>query len=216
MKTLSEIIGERLKALREAKKLSQADLAKIIGWSSASRIGNYELGTRKISADDAIILANALGVSPAGLLFGDLANQLTSLYQYPLYAKVSAGRFHDVDSYTERDYERLIPTTTKASENAFWLIVDGHSMTAPQGAKPSFPEGMLILVDPSEVPNIKSGDFCVAGLNNDEITFKQFSIYGGKPQLEPLNQRYNIIPFDENCKLIGKVLTAQWPEETFN
>ncbi|WP_373602648.1 helix-turn-helix domain-containing protein, partial [Staphylococcus aureus] len=56
MKTLSEIIGERLKALREAKKLSQADLAKLVGWSSASRIGNYELGARKISADDAIIL----------------------------------------------------------------------------------------------------------------------------------------------------------------
>ncbi|MCS4265130.1 LexA family transcriptional regulator [Serratia sp. BIGb0163] len=215
MKTLSEIIGERLKALREAKKLSQADLAKLIGWSSASRIGNYELGARKISADDAIILASSLGVSPAELLFGDSAHQLASQFQYPLYAKISAGGFNDVGSYTERDSVRLIPTTVKASDDAFWLIVDGHSMTAPQGAKPSFPEGMLILVDPSEVLNIKSGDFCVAGLNNDEVTFKQFSIYGGKPQLEPLNQRYDIIPFDENCKLIGKVITAQWPEETF-
>jgi len=215
MKTLSEIIGERLKALRDAKGLSQADLAKQIGWSSASRIGNYELGTRKISADDAIILSSYLGVSPAELLFGDSAHQLTSQYQYPLYAKVSAGHFHDVGSYTERDAVRLIPTTVKASADSFWLLVDGHSMTAPQGAKPSFPEGMLILVDPCEIPHIKSGDFCVAGLNNDEVTFKQFSIYGGKPQLEPLNQRYDIIPFDENCKMIGKVVTAQWPEETF-
>lgn len=71
MKTLSEAIGERLKALREAKGLSQAQLARSIGWSTASRIGNYEIGERKISADDAVAIGRALGVSPAELLFGD-------------------------------------------------------------------------------------------------------------------------------------------------
>ncbi len=38
----------------------------------------------------------------------------------------------------------------KASDCAFWLEVEGNSMTAPTGSKPSFPDGMLILVDPEQ------------------------------------------------------------------
>ncbi|AWS78577.1 helix-turn-helix domain-containing protein [Enterobacter hormaechei] len=71
MKTMSEIIGERLKALREHRKLSQAQLSKLCGWATGSRIGNYELGVRNIGVDDAIILARVLDTSPSYILFGD-------------------------------------------------------------------------------------------------------------------------------------------------
>ena len=71
MKTMSEIIGERLKALREHRKLRQAQLSKLCGWATGSRIGNYELGVRNIGVDDAIILARVLDTSPSYILFGD-------------------------------------------------------------------------------------------------------------------------------------------------
>ncbi|WGL96270.1 helix-turn-helix domain-containing protein [Arsenophonus nasoniae] len=71
MNNVHERIGKRLKALREARGLSQAQLAKLCGYSSASRIGNYELGDRKISVDDAIRIGPALGISAADLLFGN-------------------------------------------------------------------------------------------------------------------------------------------------
>ncbi|PIJ41228.1 helix-turn-helix domain-containing protein [Serratia sp. OPWLW2] len=71
MKTMSEIIGERLKSLREKKNLSQAQLSKLCGWSTASRVGNYELGVRNVGVDDAVILAKVLGTTPSELLFGD-------------------------------------------------------------------------------------------------------------------------------------------------
>lgn len=71
MNNVHERIGKRLKALREARGLSQAQLAKLCGYSSASRIGNYELGDRKISVDDAIRIGLALGISVADLLFGN-------------------------------------------------------------------------------------------------------------------------------------------------
>ncbi|HHT0061296.1 MULTISPECIES: helix-turn-helix domain-containing protein [Raoultella] len=75
MKTMSEVIGERLKALRERKNISQAQLSKMCGWATASRVGNYELGTRNIGVDDAVVLARILDTSPSYLLFGDEENR---------------------------------------------------------------------------------------------------------------------------------------------
>ncbi|WP_243466218.1 helix-turn-helix domain-containing protein [Sodalis glossinidius] len=71
MKTQFEIIGDRLKRIREQAGLSQAQLAKLCGWASQSRIANYEKGARGIGADDALILSKILKVSPGELLFGE-------------------------------------------------------------------------------------------------------------------------------------------------
>ncbi|WP_311753025.1 LexA family transcriptional regulator [Proteus columbae] len=214
MKKINEIIGERLKSIRESKGFSQAQLAKLCGYSSASRIGNYELGERKISADDALRISEILEVSPAELMFGSQSEQVISNYQYPLFTKVQAGAFStEFNSYTQKDAVSWIPTAKKASERSFWLEVEGQSMTAPPGGKPSFPEGMLILVDPEE--EVEFGDFCVARLLNDEFTFKRLIRDGGIEYLEPLNPRFDLIPINGNCTIIGKVIKSQWPDDTF-
>lgn len=214
MKKVNEVIGERLKSIRESRGLSQAQLAKLCGYSAASRIGNYELGERKISADDAIVISEALGISPAELMFGSQSDQVIKNYEYPLFTKVQAGAFStEFNSYTQKDAVSWIPTAKKASERAFWLEVEGQSMTAPPGGKPSFPEGMLILVDPEE--EVEFGDFCVARLLNDEFTFKRLIREGGISYLEPLNPRYDLIPINGNCAIIGKVIKSQWPDDTF-
>lgn len=214
MKTMHEIIGERIKSLREAKGMSQAQLAKLCGWAAPSRLGNYELGTRKVSADDAVVLGAALGVSPALIMFGDEADSVYKQYEYPLFSSVQAGPFSEVGSYTAKDAKAWVATTRKASSRAFWLEVKGHSMTAPQGVRPSFPEGMLILVDPEEP--VETGDFCVASANADsEATFKKYELDSGVSYLVPLNPAYRIIDCDHSIRIIGKVVKAQWPEETF-
>ena len=214
MKKVNEVIGERLKSIRESRGLSQAQLAKLCGYSAASRIGNYELGERKISADDAIVISEALGISPAELMFGSQSDQVIKNYEYPLFTKVQAGAFStEFNSYTQKDAVSWIPTAKKAGERAFWLEVEGQSMTAPPGGKPSFPEGMLILVDPDE--EVEFGDFCVARLLNDEFTFKRLIREGGVEYLEPLNPRYDLIPINGNCTIRGKVIKSQWPDDTF-
>lgn len=214
MKKVNEVIGERLKSIRESRGLSQAQLAKLCDYSAASRIGNYELGERKISADDAIVISEALGISPAELMFGSQSDQVIKNYEYPLFTKVQAGSFStECNSYTDKDAIAWIPTAKKASKCAFWLEVEGQSMTAPPGGKPSFPEGMLILVDPDE--EVEFGDFCVARLLNDEFTFKRLIREGGVEYLEPLNPRYDLIPINGNCTIIGKVIKSQWPDDTF-
>lgn len=214
MKTMHELIGERIKALRESKGLSQAQLARLCGWAAPSRLGNYESGTRKVSSDDAILLGSALGISPAQILFGEDADTVFKQYEYPLFTYVQAGDFSEVGSFTSRDAKAWVPTTKKASDKAFWLEVKGHSMTAPQGVRPSFPEGMLILIDPAEP--VETGDFCVASANADsEVTFKKYEKDAGVSYLVPLNPAYRILDCDHSCRIIGKVVKAQWPEETF-
>ncbi len=67
------------------------------------------------------------------------------------FSHVQAGMFSpELRTFTKSDAEKWVSTTKKASGSAFWLEVEGNSMTAPTGYKPSFPDGMLILVDPEQ------------------------------------------------------------------
>lgn len=211
---MHEIIGERIKSLREAKGYSQAKLASLCGWATPSRLGNYELGTRKVSADDALILGEVLGVSPSLILFGDESGPVYKKYEYPVFSHVQAGMFTpEFRTFTQRDAEKWVSTTKKASDSAFWLEVEGHSMTAPAGSRPSFPEGMLILVDPKDP--VDPGDFCIARLCGDEFTFKKLIKDSGQVFLQPLNPQFPIMPCNEQCRVVGKVVASQWPEEIF-
>ena len=73
--------GRRLKAAREAASLTLAALSqRLKGLYSASRLGNYEQGTRMLGVEEALALAPILGVQPSHLLCvdveeGDLTQQ---------------------------------------------------------------------------------------------------------------------------------------------
>ncbi|WP_312385040.1 LexA family protein [Atlantibacter subterraneus] len=221
----------RLKSIYESKKnelgLSQESVADALGVSQ-SAIASILNGVNALNAGNAAALAKILRVgvedfSPS--IAAEIAEMYSSLgknqklnprYEYPLFTSVPAGAFSEVGTFTESDAKAWVATTKKASKDAFWLEVKGHSMTAPQGMRPSFPEGMLILVDPAE--EVEAGDFCVAGVFGDsEVTFKKYTWDDGKHWLEPLNPnpRYESIPCNENCRIIGKVVKAQWPEDIF-
>ena len=65
----SESAGEYLKNLRLGRQFSLQDLCNETGGKlSKSRISNYEQGTRKMSPEVAVILADALGATPAQIL----------------------------------------------------------------------------------------------------------------------------------------------------
>lgn len=61
---------EMLRTLRELQGLSQNELAELTGISQ-SNISAIENGSRKIGRERAIILAKALRVHPAVILFSD-------------------------------------------------------------------------------------------------------------------------------------------------
>jgi len=65
---MNESLHQRIKRLRKASGLSQAQLAEACGWKSQSRVGNYEAGTREPTLADIAAMATALGVDSAELL----------------------------------------------------------------------------------------------------------------------------------------------------
>lgn len=215
--TWNELAKTRMKELG----VTQEDLAEALGKTQGG-VGHWLRGMRNPSLQEIGSIFEYLGIydvkfnSDGTFTIGDkpLDKPVKKQYEYPLFSSVQAGPFSEVGSYTASDAKAWVPTTTKASEKAFWLEVKGHSMTAPQGVRPSFPEGMLILVDPAEP--VESGDFCVASANGDsEATFKKYEKDAGVSYLVPLNPAYRTLDCDHSCRIIGKVVKAQWPEETF-
>jgi transcriptional regulator with XRE-family HTH domain len=62
--------GEMLRTLRELQGLSQVDLAKLTGISQ-SNLSAMETDARQIGRERALVLAKALKVHPAVILFPD-------------------------------------------------------------------------------------------------------------------------------------------------
>nr|WP_284973993.1 helix-turn-helix domain-containing protein [Atlantibacter hermannii] len=95
-------IAARLKLIREQKGISQARLADLCGWVQ-SRIGNYEAGRRSIGVDDAITISQALGISPAELMFGE---DHTESWLTPKHRKLLSL----FDQLPETEQDRMIDT----------------------------------------------------------------------------------------------------------
>ncbi len=59
----TQIIGTRLKALREERKLSQDDLARLFGFKDRQTISAIETGERRVSAEELVTAVEKLGAS---------------------------------------------------------------------------------------------------------------------------------------------------------
>ena len=81
--TLRNVIGAKIKALRKAAQMSQADLAFAIG-CDAPLIGRYERGATLPNIEQLIRIATVLNVSPGELLPGgqdEIRTRIISLRQ---------------------------------------------------------------------------------------------------------------------------------------
>ncbi|ECU8313249.1 LexA family transcriptional regulator [Salmonella enterica subsp. enterica serovar Oslo] len=201
--------------------LSQDKVAEHLGVTKGA-VSHWLNGRRNPSIQEIGAIFQYLGVTDARFnadgtfSVGESTEQkpVKPQFEYPFFSHVQAGMFTpEFRTFTQRDAEGWVSTTKKASEAAFWLEVEGHSMTAPAGSRPSFPEGMLILVDPEDP--VDPGDFCIARLCGDEFTFKKFIKDSGQVFLQPLNPQFPIMPCNEQCRVVGKVVASQWPDEIF-
>jgi len=57
------LIGQRLRALREEKSLSQDDLARVFGFKDRQTVSAIENGERRLSADELLLAVQKLGAS---------------------------------------------------------------------------------------------------------------------------------------------------------
>jgi len=93
----SEVFQERLRTAREARELSQGELAQRAGLQ-ASAVSHFETGTRKPSFDNLKRLADALKVSTDYLLGRATAMEATA---------TSADRLHRHYSGLSTEYQEM-------------------------------------------------------------------------------------------------------------
>jgi SOS-response transcriptional repressor LexA len=201
-------LGENLKKIRKAKKMTQKELAQKSGVKQ-SVISDLETGNAK-STGSILELANALGVTAEELKKGLIdTNELSNVlpikaHMAPVLSWVQAGVFTNVQSVDMTQVEEWLPLPEDC-ENCFYLKVQGQSNY------PMFHEGDYILVDPLvQFSDMQSGDVIVVR-KHDDATFKKLVIEtDGSKYLQALNPEFkpNIIPLDEECLFVGEVVDS--------
>lgn len=210
-------VADRIKAARKRARLTQPQLAALVGVSKGA-VGQWESGSTEPNGKNLTMLSAILGVTAEHITSGapDTAVNNTSPAEIkgwiPLISYVQAGEWAEaIDLYEPGFAEQVLPTTVPHSMSTFALRVEGDSMTKPEGVRgPSFPDGMIIYVDPERVA--EKGDFVVAKHNgNQKVTFKQLATEEGRPVLMPLNpdrKQYPVIR--DEFEIIGRVIDASW------
>lgn len=129
-------------------------------------------------------------------------------YRYPKLNWVQAGPFSRCgDDYSQFEIDNWYDSIKYAGEKGYWLEVKGDSMSSPVGV--TFPEGMIILVNPEKDPSPSS--YVVAEIKDThEATFKKLTYDMGRGYLKPLNPNYPPIPVDDKINIIGVVVDAKW------
>jgi len=200
-------LGENLKKIRKAKKMTQKELAQKSGVKQ-SVISDLETGNAK-STGSILELANALGVTAEELKKGvfdetSLTNVATVVPRMaPVLSWVQAGTMTNVQAVDMSQVEEWLPIPDGDCEKCFYLKVQGLSNY------PEFHEGDYILVDPTlPFSDMNSGDIIVVR-KFDDATFKRLVIEpDGTKYLQAINPEFkpNIIPLDQDCEFVGEVV----------
>lgn len=205
-------LGENLKSIRKAKKMTQKELAQKSGIKQ-SVISDLETGNAK-STGSILELANALGVTAEELkkgVIGELDNNVAPITAklLPVLSWVQAGEMTSVETINPTEInEWLPPLSADDPDGCFYLRVVGVSNS------PAYVEGDCILVNPKfQVCDLLSGDLIVVR-NNTDATFKKLVIESNdRKYLQALNPNFhpNIIEFEEGTELVGLVIDAFRP-----
>lgn len=111
-----------------------------------------------------------------------------------------------IEAYTLIEISEWLESDAHTQGDAFWLKVEGESMTAPAGI--SVPEGTYVLFDTGREP--VNGSLVIAKLVDDnEATFKKLVIDGSQKYLKGLNPQWPLTPINGNCKIIGVAIETK-------
>lgn len=204
---------DRLKELRQAKNLTQSDLAEAIK-STKQAISQYERGIRRPDFETLEALCDQFNVSSDYLLGkSDVTVRLLNseelkllngskgtAIRIPVYGRVAAGiPMSAIENIV--DYEE-IPDTWSGVYGA--LKVKGDSM------EPRIREGDTLIVRIQD--DAESGDIVVALVNGEDATVKKLIKQPDGIVLQPFNPKYEPMYFSASqadkipVKIWGKVV----------
>ena len=209
-----EILKVNFKKAREAAGLTQSELANIANTSQTSiyKIENgITLRPRGIER-----LAKILNVTPEWLQFGvtgesNVVNASITRKMIPVISWDKAGAFCDSSVLGINDVDEWLPCPVNAGDKTFGLRVKGDSMTSPHRGERSYPEGIVLYVDPDA--EVTSGKRVIACLkSSDKATFKTYIEDGGETYLMPINPQFPTLTVDDDVRICGVVIGSFWPE----
>ncbi|AOA58189.1 LexA family protein [Acinetobacter larvae] len=211
-------IGQRIRALRRSKKLTQAQLAKVAGVSSPA-VTEWEKDGYQPKAASLEAMANLFGVTAEYILTGKeppnkpAFDNNVNLSQkiglegrpIPVISWVAAGSFSPTETIiSDAEVCEWLPPNKDCGKNGYGLIVTGISMS------PKFEIDDRIYVNPDvQTFDLHSGDLVIVSCAGDtEATFKKLIIEGSNKYLQPLNPDWpdQIIKLTDDCRLVGKVV----------
>ncbi|ABK44009.1 phage repressor protein, Serine peptidase, MEROPS family S24 [Magnetococcus marinus MC-1] len=212
-------LKDRIRTAREYAGFTQKELADRVDISQTA-IHKLECG-RSRSSRRTVAIALACGVNPIWLETGEgdmilggsrgahQASDIGAPYytgamdflQAPVISWGDAKFWPDDKESMETDTPLgHAPVPHFASNRSFALKVQGDSMST------EFSEGDIIVVDPEMEP--KNNHYVVVFLPmENDVTFKQLAVDGGRRYLKPVNPRYPIMPMEEAAKICGVVVS---------
>lgn len=228
------MIGDRIRQARKHAGFTQKQLAEKVE-VSVQAISQLEKGeSKQPKSTNLIKIASATGTSFEWIATGKgqmlisgsvemavndtlghynvTAEDLDLKQLVPVISWVRAGQFCEAhDPLEPGDAEDWLPRPKGASKSTYALTVKGDSMTSPYPGTRSYPQGIIIFVDPEkEVLPGSRGVFKLPESN--EVTFKELVSDAGQLYLKPLNPQYDKIPVTEKMTTCGKVIGSFFAE----
>lgn len=209
-------IYERIKKLRIQLGMSQAELAKKVGYEGRSAISKVEKGERDISQSMIMQYAQALNVSPTYLLYGDdyenqsvgvsaeIFDHISNLHpveaqRIPMLGRIACGK----PIYAEEEHECYVAAGTKMDAD-FCLTCQGDSMT---GA--GIHDGDIVFIRQQEA--VDNGQVA-AIIIGDEATLKRVYYFPetAKLVLQAENPKYEPLVYTgeelNGIKILGRAV----------
>ena len=183
--------GRFFKALRKEKKLSQAQIAEMLGVTQAA-VSKWEANNIPPGLVNSQKLAEILGVTVDELLKGEKIKPIKEVeyipsdrtkrfIRVPVLGRIPAGipieAIEDVE-----DWEDFPISDTVQGRQYFGLKIRGDSM------EPDYRDGDTIIIQQQDTCN--SGDDCAVMINGDDVTFKRVRLHEHGLTLQPLNSKY--------------------------
>ena len=216
--------GQRLKALRKEKKMSQEKLGSQLNISKVA-VSNWENGKSFPTMDNLNELAKVLDVEPHYFeehsevisIYRQLNNvnknkvvvysselleiqeksdnKVVVLFSYKTYEGLSAGTGYSY--FGDGDYTLTYSTENISHDFASWVV--GDSM------EPELPDGDVVLIKQST--NIEDGQIYAVEFNNQTYVKKVY-LHKTYLRLVSINKEYDDIyaPYEENPRIIGKIV----------
>ena len=181
---------KKLIELRKEKKLTQSDLAEVLGISRQA-YSNYEAGKRQPDNETMLKLAEYFNVSVDYLLGRDdkpVSAPRRKGVRIPVYGEVAAGvpieTIENFDSENPDDWEEISEDMARGGD-FFALRIHGDSM------EPKISNGDIVIVRLQ--PDVENGETAIVKVNGDSATCKKIKktpqglmLISTNPDYEPM------------------------------